>query len=284
MDVETGDMLMRAVLVTAIADGVVRGEEQSLIRRLRRKLGIDDARLQALVAELRSAMQPDALLPSRSEERREALLLMVITAQIDGEIDGREREVLQKMADRLGFDAPAFSHILETGIARAHRLRGDARIGEAVAHAVTAVDSAAARARAEQLVQIMYAQYFDRPSVHRELDELVALGSSAAIPLIRAFESYRRPRPPATPAQFKALLAETLGRIGDQRAVYYLASTVALGDEEDDETNTTELRITVAKALSLLVGERFSPDAAGVRAAREWWSGVGGRSYQSLSF
>jgi uncharacterized tellurite resistance protein B-like protein len=275
MELQTAEHLMKLVLVTVLADGTVAQTERALIRRLQEKLGIDDNELRCVVDEVRGGGDPDAWLPQDPDDRRKALRLMVIAAQIDGRISDVERALLVKTGSRLGFDNAAFEGIFREGMAMANRYRG-----EGIPSAPTA-ESPELRHRAEAIVQQWRRSGSGPTTLREQISELERIGAPAVVPLVRAFESYLRPAPPATLARVKEALAEALGRIGDPRAVYYLATFLLMGDDED-ETNDADLRAAVAEAIGRIVGEPFARNADGVVAARAWWSRGGSRRYQTL--
>jgi len=266
---------MKLVLVTVLADRTIDPAEKSLIRRLQERFGIDSDELQRLVQELRDRNDPDALLPGDPDGRRKALRLMVVAAQIDGRITDAERAVLAKTAGRLGFDNAAFEAIVREGVAMANRYRGEG------GRSVPPVESPELQRRADAIVQQIRRGISDPAALREALGELERIGTSAVVSLVRAFESYLRPPPPATLARVREAAADALGRIGDSRAVYYLATFLLMGDDEDD-TNDAKLRGAVAEAIGRIVGEPFTRDSAGVAAARAWWSREGSRRYQTL--
>ena len=116
-----------------------------------------------------------------------------------------------------------------------------------------------------------------------KLQELAAMGRGVVVPLLRVLESYKSPDGAPNALSLKARVAETLGELGDDRAVYYLAQQVNIGEQEDEITNAA-LRRASAAALGALVGAEFSADDEGVAAARQWWQGSGRRVYDRLAF
>lgn len=275
MDRQTAEELMKLVLVTATADGKIAEGERAIVRRLQEKLGIDDPRLRRLLDETRSGSEPNTWLPRDPADRQNALRLMVITAQMDGTVSDLEQSLLKKMAARLGFDAAAFQAIFQDGIARANWYRGDEVSSDARG------ESPELRHQTEAIVQKMRQCGSDPAALSQRIDELGHIGASAVAPLVRAFESYLRPSPPAKLTRVKEAIAEALGRIGDPRAVYYLATFLMFGDGEDD-TNDAPLRAAVAEAIGRITGQTFPRTADGVAAARAWWSQGGSRRYQTL--
>lgn len=277
MKAESIDRLMKAVLAMALADGAIADDERALIRKVQARLGVGDEQLRKVIAEFRQAKSPDALLPRQSEDRHQAMLLMVVTAAIDGQIDTREQALLDKVAGRLGFDHAEFQDIFDEGVATANRLRAKKQPPTA------AVETQALRAKASELVADFYHRAYEPVELREQAARLAEVGASAVIPLVRGFESYRRAVPPLKTARIKEAFADTLGEIGDPRAVYYLATYLLLGDEEED-AHDAALRAAVAESLGKLVGERFTRDAKGVNAARLWWHRKGSQHYQRLMF
>ncbi len=275
MEPQTAEQLLKLVLVTVLADRTIDSAEKSLIRRLQERLGIDSDALQRLVRELREGNDPDALLPGDPDDRRKALRLMVVAAQIDGRITDAERAVLIKTAGRMGFDETAFEAIVREGVAMANRYRGEG------GPPAPPAESPELQRRADAIVQQIRRGISDAAALRTAISELERIGTSSVVSLVRAFESYLRPPPPATLARVREAVADALGRIGDPRAVYYLATFLLMGDEEDD-TNDAQLRGAVAEAIGRIVGEPFARDPAGVAAARAWWSREGSRRYQML--
>ena len=275
MEPQTAEQIIKAVLVTAMAHGAIAEREQELVRKLQKELKIDDGRMRELIAELRRGGDLDAWLPADPEERRRILRLMIITAHIDGEISGCDWQVLEKVAERMGLDRAAFERLVQDCVTRLDRRRieGDA--------ATPTAESPELRHRAEAIVQEIYRRAMDAEALGERIGELVGIGPSAVLPLVRGFESYLRPSPPVTLARVKEAFAAALGRIGDSRAVYYLATFLMLGDQEGD-TNDSMLRAAVAEAIGKLAGEPFARSSEGVTAAREWWSRTGSRRYQTL--
>ena len=103
------------------------------------------------------------------------------------------------------------------------------------------------------------------------------------ISLLRVLETGRVPEGAADGLELKTLVAEHLGRLGDERAVYYLAQQVTIG-EMDDEVTNGELRFAVAEALGRIADRPFSRDQGGVEAARKWWFAEGLRRYDHLAY
>ena len=75
-------------------------------------------------------------------------------------------------------------------------------------------------------------------------------------------------------------MAQQLGALGDDRAVYYLAQQFQM----DHDAAGAEFRQTAAEAMGRIVGQSFSRDAAGIEAARAWWLSAGIRQHDKLVY
>jgi hypothetical protein len=135
------------------------------------------------------------------------------------------------------------------------------------------------------LVAEIYQQFAGWPEAtqREKLDQFASAGDAAVVPLLRILESYRTPDGAADTLALKTMVCQQLGRLGDDRAVYYLCQQISLGDAED-EINSAALRCAAAEALGRIIGKPFTPDAQGVQAAREWWLGPGRARYDQLAF
>jgi hypothetical protein len=135
------------------------------------------------------------------------------------------------------------------------------------------------------LADEIYQQFagWPEPTQREKLDQFASAGEAAVVPLLRILESYRTPVGAANTLALKTMVCQQLGRLGDDRAVYYLCQQISLGDAED-EINSAVLRYAAAEALGRIIGRPFSPDAKGVQAAREWWLGPGRVRYDQLAF
>ena len=259
---ETAERNLRNVIVLALVDGTPSDPEMQCIESLRQRLGIDEAEFRRLCQEVRQ--DPKKLsLPADQAEAMETVALLAQVASADGVVNADELRVLQAVAQRAGLGEADLDRLL-------HKDQE-----EQAAHAE----------RVEALVEDVYESFqsWDPATRQAKFDELGALGRAATIPLLRVFESYRRPRDAQTALDMKVLTAAQLGRIADRRAAYYLAQQISLGDMEDEVTSTA-LRLASIDALGKCVGQSFSPDADGLEAARQWWSGAGIRAYNQLAF
>lgn len=131
----------------------------------------------------------------------------------------------------------------------------------------------------------IYQQFAGWPETtqREKLDQLASAGDAAVVPLLRILESYRTPDGAANTLSLKTIICQQLGRLGDDRAVYYLCQQISLGDAED-EINSAALRYAAAEALGRIIGKPFTPDDQGVQIAREWWLGPGRVRYDQLAF
>jgi len=135
------------------------------------------------------------------------------------------------------------------------------------------------------LADEIYQQFAGWPETtqREKLDQFASAGHAAVVPLLRILESYRTPVGAANTLFLKTMVCQQLGRLGDDRAVYYLCQQISLGDAED-EINSAALRYAAAEALGRIIGKPFTPDAQGVQTAREWWLGPGRSQYDRLAF
>jgi tellurite resistance protein len=250
------------VMVFALVDGEVSDQEKRFIDALRIRLGVSDAELRDLVQQVR--INPKhVVVPADAAEAAETVRLLVDLAAADGVIDPAEREVLVKIARRAGMDQATLEGMI-----------GPA--GEA---------AEAGEAQIDARVDEVYARFgaWDGSTRRAKLAEIAAYGRQAVPALIGLMESYRVPDGCGDSLELKALLAEQLGGLGDERAVYYLAQQVNIGDVDDEVTNAA-LRHAAAEALGQIVGEALSRDQEGVEAARTWWFAVGSRRYDKLAY
>lgn len=135
------------------------------------------------------------------------------------------------------------------------------------------------------LTDEIYEQFPSWPEAtqREKLGQFASAGGAAVVPLLRIIESYRTPDGAANTLALKVMVCQHLGRLGDDRAVYYLSQQISLGDAED-EINSAALRYAATEALGRIIGKPFTPDAQGVQAARDWWVGPGRARYDQLAF
>lgn len=136
-----------------------------------------------------------------------------------------------------------------------------------------------------RLADEIYQQFAGWPEAtqREKLDQFASVGDAAVLPLLRILESYRTPDGAANTLALKVMVCQHLGRLGDDRAVYYLCQQISLGDAED-EINSAALRYAATEALGRIIGKPFTPDAQGVQAARDWWVGPARARYDKLAF
>ncbi len=251
--------VLRNVLVLAIADGKVTEQEKEFILGLRERLGIDKDEFAALVEEVRRD-RTAAPLPTEPGEALEAILTLAKMAAADGRITDRERSFFRKLAAQVGMDEAEADSLLLTP------------------EQVEELSS-----RADGILEDIYEKFagWDPARRSEKIAELASLGRGAIVPLLQLLESYRTPDGAPDALELKILVCRQIGLLGDARAVYYLAQQVTLGDTDDEITNAA-LRSAAAEALGKLVGQAFTPDQAGVDAARQWWVGPGRRQFGDL--
>jgi hypothetical protein len=149
----------------------------------------------------------------------------------------------------------------------------------------TGQDQLSVKLELTHLADEIYQQFAGWPDAtqREKLDQFASAGAAAVVPLLRILESYRTPDGAADTLALKTMVCQQLGRLGDDRAVYYLCQQISLGDAEG-EIESAALRYAAAEALGRIIGQPFTPDAQGVQAAREWWLGPGRVRYDQLAF
>ena len=250
---------LRNVIVFAMVDGKLGVEEKRFVESLRVRLGIGEAELRELCDEVRR--DPKRLsLPRDRQEAADVVRLLVGAAAADGEISTRERQLLSRLASKAGLEESDIEEVIASAQG-AHQEEIEALTAEIYAHFA----EWGAATRAEKVAA------------------LAAFGRESVLPLLRILESYRVPDGANDLLELKELVVEHLGRLEDDRAPYYLAQQVNIGDIED-EISSAALRYAAAEALGRLVGKEFTRDQEGVVAARAWWFGGGIREYDRLAF
>lgn len=116
--------LLKAALAVAVADGELRRSEKGVLQGLAVRVGVGQASLKAMIeaAEQDPAFADNILIRSKKDARA-ALELLVAQARIDGEISEEERDVIVRIAARLGLMGDEFPAIYQAGIARADKIR-----------------------------------------------------------------------------------------------------------------------------------------------------------------
>ncbi len=240
--------LLRNAIALAVADGRVHEDERGRIDRLRKELGVEDDEFRRLCQQVRE--DPDSVeVPTDPGEAQAMMEALVELAAADGTVGDAERGLLHRVAYAAGIESARVNMVL----------------------AGTA-DSPASHVRTQSLADEIYRRFreWDDPTRRAALARLAAESGDGVIALLRIFESYRRPEGMGDALELKALVAEQLGELGDDRAVYYLAQQVSIGDEEDDFTNAA-LRHAAAGAVGrILAIPEFTPDPKGVVAIRRW--------------
>jgi tellurite resistance protein len=249
---------LRNVIVFALIDGELSEQEKQFIDQLRVRLGVGEPEFRDLCEQVRQ--NPRQLsLPKDSGEATEAMRLLVDLAMVDGQVSDPERRMLERLAAHVGLDAAAVEQFLtpppETQ-------------DEQIAN----------------LTEEIYANFagWDEPTRRQKVAALAGFGRESVLPLLHVLESYRMPEGATDALELRTLVAEQMGGLGDDRAAYYLAQQVNIGDMDDEITNAA-LRYVSAEALGRIVGEDFSRDQAGVVAARAWWLAAGSRKYDRLA-
>lgn len=249
---------LRNVIVFALVDGQLSDEEKQFIDLLRTKLGIDEGEFRDLCEQVRQ--DPKQLsLPRDPVEAEEAIRLLVEAAMADAQAGEREWKLLARLAAKAGLETSSVEQMLAAA--------GGAHQDEMEALAVE--------------IYAGFAQW-DDPTRSAKVAALARFGRESVPPLLRMLESYRVPDGAADGLGLKMLVAEQLGRVGDDRAAYYLAQQVSIGDM-DDEITSGAVRCAAAEALGRVVGQEFSRDQDGVVAARAWWFSYGIRQYDRLA-
>lgn len=259
---EDRTVYLRNAIVLAVADGRLSDEERALIEQFRQRLAVSDREFRKLLADVRGHPQRVSL-PRDPAEAAKTVELLAEFAAADDTVSARERGLIRRVGEKLGLPPSRVESIL-------NRASG--------AEMADASD-------VERRIRELYAGWarWDDAQRRARLQELAEMGRGIVVPLLRMLESYKTPDGEPNALSLKTFLAETLGELGDDRAAYYLAQQVTIG-EQDDEITNAELRHMAAEALGKIVGTGFSRDAEGVDAARQWWQGAGRRVYDRLAF
>jgi len=241
---------LQNVIVMALIDKTLSDAEEQFIVSLRAKLGIDEATFREICRKVRE----DRTRISLPRDSAKAIELLRQVALADGQISEAEQRILDHLVEHVGAAASEQERL-------------------------------AVELELSHLVDEIYEQFSGWPDTtqREKLDQLASAGAAAVIPLLHILESYRMPEGAADTLALKALVCQQLGRLGDVRAVYYLCQLVSLGDAEG-EINSAALRYAATEAIGRIIGQPFTPDAQGVRAAREWWLGPGRAQYDHLAF
>ena len=253
---------LRNVIVFSLVDGKLTDGEKKFIDALRARSGISADEFRELCDQVRQDRKRISL-PRGGKEAEEVVRLLVQAAMADGQVSAEERSLLGRLAEHVGLGISAIEQLLS------------GRAGGKQA------DDAELQARMDEIYK--HFVQWDAPTRRERIQALGALGPHGVIALLRIMESYRAPDGAPNGLELTTLVAEQLGRIGDRRAIYYLAQQVSIGDSDDEITNAA-LRFAAAEAMGRILGEPFSADQRGVLAARAWWLSAGRREYDRLAF
>ncbi len=258
---ETARLQLRNVLCFALADGEVTDEEKQFVEKLRQKLGFDRETFGEVVDDVRKDPKKYSV-PTTPQSARQMLQLLAECAMSDDQVSSNERSLLVTIGRRVNMSEVIIDEIL----------------GQ------VAVDKSGIEDELQKTVDEMYEKFggWDEPARQAKMQALGDEGQAAVVPLLRLLESYRVPDGCDNALEFDRLAAEQLGRIGDSRAVYYLAQQVSFGDT-DDEVNDKALRAACAEAIGKITGEGFPPNQEGIENARQWWLSRGREQYTNLT-
>jgi uncharacterized tellurite resistance protein B-like protein len=250
---------MHNALVLALTMGKISEDEKHHIERVRDRLGISAQEFKQLVEEVRQGSR-QIRLPASPAEAQHALQDLIDLTQADGRIDPVERHVLEKIAHHLGLSDEMLDGML---------------------NAATGANEQEIQGKLEEI----YLHLGDWSGEVRQsrFAELERFGRAAVLPLLRMLESYRAPDGAADALELKVFIVDTLAALGDRRAIYYLATQVALS--ENSEVSNDAVRFAAAAAIGRLTGgeKPFTRDAAGVAAVRQWWTLEGIKDYNTLA-
>ena len=121
--------LFKAALAVAVVDGDLTRAEMGVVMGLAARVGIGQASLKAMTeAARRDRHFADGVFLRSPDTALKAMELLVAEARIDSEISDEERELLVRLAGRLGIEGEAFQTAYRAGLARADQVR-DSRKG-----------------------------------------------------------------------------------------------------------------------------------------------------------
>lgn len=270
---------VRNVMVVALLDGKVTEAEKEMIRSLRDRLGMDREEFRQLVEEVKA--DPKRLTLSRDADVSATLGLLLDAARVDGEICDRELTLLRKVSAHLGAEAQ-LEALLPGGASTTAETPAELPSESSVA---SSPEETAAAEQAEILLEQAYAKFasWDAQTRQAKLQAVGDLGRGALSALLHALESYRTPDGLADALELKTRIVAQIGRQRDDRAIYYLAQQVNLGNIDDEITNTA-LRCACAAAMGQILGQTFPAGADGIPVARQWWQSEGRLHYDHLAF
>lgn len=250
---------LKNIMVMVLVDGELNDQEELFLESLRDRTSIDPKDFQVLRDEARR--NPTRLSIPKGAEGTDALKLLIQAALADGEISEREKTVIQKVAN-----------YLELSDSMVNQLIDEEQL------------SPEEEEKLNHLIEEFYAQYnhWDDSTRRQKLGELESWARPVVVPVLRMIESYRTPDEAEDALDFKTDLAHLLGRLGDERAVYYLAQQISLGDDVED-ISSPELRLASADAIEQITGRQFDPSDK-LEDARKWWRNDGQTEYNHLAF
>ena len=116
--------LFKAAIAVAVADGEITRSEKGVLEGLAARVGVGRASFEAMKElALRDPTFADNILIRSGKDARKALELLVAQARIDGEISDEEREVIFKIAFRLGLSGDEIQAAYQAGMDRADKVR-----------------------------------------------------------------------------------------------------------------------------------------------------------------
>ena len=116
------------LVLIANADGVVTEEENTLLNRIGRKIGLNETQIEEIKA---NPSQYSVIPPVSKIERLEQMVQLIKMMQADGSIDEHEYSLLELLAVRLGFDS-----IASVNVKKALELLATGEDTESIAEAI----------------------------------------------------------------------------------------------------------------------------------------------------
>jgi len=254
---DRNSLMLHNVLVMVLADGKVTDAEKAFVRRLRERLGIDSERFNEAVRAVKAGHRKIKM-PADRTEAAEVVRLLAEAAAVDGGIAPIERRALEAMARHIQMPPSSLD-----GLMAASENRDTEKLSAMLDEVYDRFGEWDDRARREHFAAI------------------AAFGRYAVLGLLRMLESYRVAAGEPNALAMKERVVETLADIGDERAVYYLATQTTMTGT--DEITNPALQAAAAEAVGRITGEGFTRDAAGAEAARAWWFDTGTKRYDTLA-
>jgi uncharacterized tellurite resistance protein B-like protein len=115
--------LLKAAISVAVADGELRRSELGVVEELAKRVGVGKASYDAMVQAAQADPHYADSIHLPAGRARQAIVLLVGQARIDGEISGVERRVIVRIANGLGVQGEEFRQAYDEGIRRADTLR-----------------------------------------------------------------------------------------------------------------------------------------------------------------